>query len=1241
LAAAIIFTGCLDPLEEGGGPGGPGGPGGGVLTTLFDLQAYIAAQGLSAGETSRSLILNVVGKTDNAYIAGADSDGAQVDYLVVDNGGVLSIQLTTKADWAGLDIKYPALQLVAGDTVRIAGKVVAGTNIRAQVHMNQNDNLQGWSVAVTPGAAFDKTFTLTAADITDIKAGGPQAIRIRQNSVGVFQVEQIQVIGLRAAGSGPGGGGGGGTPSYNLPEEGIQFDLDLNSFYFYVDLNKVVRLTSANSNFSALGTPPDVSIFPAFVQLSYAASSPDRPSVAFEFTAEQTKELYAARGSDIKIAWTVTHTATSGTSYRYSIGNKEGKGTTWNAMSTLPDPLTTPVYEGKLPNAAAGDNPNTNGLVFQEMNGSNPADDVKIQSIKISWPAPEPVRAGQVFYLTSYQYGNRPFETIENAYVKGTVLSWKEYDVDQETSNNQGTAYIPATFNNDAWDTAKQYPRFKSGEYNANVTVSGVTTSHNFKRWYEATIQLAPKAGYLLDGWGNGILLIINNASYYPLDTDNLSGDVGIEAVNGKLNYSYNSNNNTIKVRFSPGTTAVKEVLYGDADPTTFTAITSANALVIYDSKSKSNIENLPYQGAGVGYASINGGLTIRGRSADWHGVDFDIGGLDLANRRYRLTVQGAVKESAINNGYPASDRQVRIVNASSPWGQLAVSGAIQTSGNTFDFYYDIPINYDNKNGDKITLRLATQGNLAAHDLRVSRIILEDYNYYIKPVSAIELKIEPPVFEGVPTLDFNTTTVGTSVTSTSIVWKHGDTAVNGWKVTSPSDSALIADGDVAAAYGGLVFGDDTVYSVTFTVKADGNYTLNTKNGLKKENVTVKDLTSGDIDGVSVEGVTVAANGLTAEVTVKFKKTEAAANKVDADVSVLYNQPKIGEEREGASYTTTTGIPSSGALVGSTWSGEFLSTTSDPNIKFLGKTVYTVTNAIKADDGYTFKNFSKDVKIYEKSGSVNPLIPNTTVTKEVSKNGKQLFIKIVFPATEAAKVVTISSLMTVSGDSTVAAGTQFTTVNSTYPATGANNNWNFDTRDVNVSAVVWSPALLVSGGNRYFDYDTAYTLTLRLLAIDSSNDTVKDTFDGFVKPTAAGSTSVSVTTGGNLRYSTATITIVYPKTAKYKITSGSLGITAPVKGERMQVYAIPGADAHFTAQQKITWSEGGSEVTGNNEFAAGKTYTAKVVIRADDKCTFDLTNDASITTSGSTTSTASSKTGDTITVTVVFPATATP
>jgi len=127
-------------------------------------------------------------------LIGCPGDGKKDDGFEWDKN---VLEVTTKQNWAGIDLTHQAstkgFVFQAGDVILIKGRAASAITIRAQVAMDSNDNLQNWSQAVAAGSFFEKTFTLTADDITKIATGTPQAIRIRANETGKFEIEQILI----------------------------------------------------------------------------------------------------------------------------------------------------------------------------------------------------------------------------------------------------------------------------------------------------------------------------------------------------------------------------------------------------------------------------------------------------------------------------------------------------------------------------------------------------------------------------------------------------------------------------------------------------------------------------------------------------------------------------------------------------------------------------------------------------------------------------------------------------------------------------------------------------------------------------------------------------------------------------------------------------------------------------------------------------------------------------------------
>ena len=103
---------------------------------------------------------------------------------------------------AGLDIVMGAatgaIVFAAGDTITIKGVYIKGEPTQ-QMILNINHSgwagLQGWNPVVGAGKTFEKEFTLTASDATDLAAvTGPTNIRIRSNKEATFVITDLIIV---------------------------------------------------------------------------------------------------------------------------------------------------------------------------------------------------------------------------------------------------------------------------------------------------------------------------------------------------------------------------------------------------------------------------------------------------------------------------------------------------------------------------------------------------------------------------------------------------------------------------------------------------------------------------------------------------------------------------------------------------------------------------------------------------------------------------------------------------------------------------------------------------------------------------------------------------------------------------------------------------------------------------------------------------------------------------------------
>jgi len=891
LAVAIVLTGCLDPLEEESTEGL-------VDVTLLDLGPELQQMpvGLIANDTAFQDLFG------NLPINPAGSVNGQVILTIASDGGKNVFDVQGVATWgAGVDIDLKKLPLRAGDSIYIKGKLIEGDNL----FLNKNPGagvakINDWEHK-GDGTTYETTQTLSAGDLAQASGSNPPAIRVRANAVSHFTIEQLKIVGKRAANEKP-------EPpdnSYKVPDNGeIKLDSATNMYYFYVDLNEYNQVTNPPTNFSVLGEPPEVTVSSGNVKLNYSASATDRPTVTFAFTAEQAKQVYDAR-SRVVVEWNVSGPA--GGNYRFSIGNIEGRGSAWNASGTLPNPLTS-SFDGALNNAVAGDNPNTQGIVLQQM-GRSGADELIVRSIKVSYEAPKVINAGAVIDLPPTDYGNIVFQSIETSFITGKVIKWAT-----PTSNT-------ATFDYKSWDAEKKYPLFKASTD------------------YLATIQITPKAGYLLDGWTNGMPMIINGA------------DTTAANIFGKNNYSFNSNNNTITVQLTTGSTAQDEWTLGDLDPDTSSYTTTGNGFIIYQLTKSNNLATINFQDAGCTIERVNNGWNVTNRgSNDWAGLDIIVGTLTPATKRYKVTVAG------VFTGTPANV-QLQLGMGSSPYSGLQWSGALSGTNPTFNMNGELPHDWLTAGaGENRVVRVNTNAPTSGtastglfNSFRVSEIIIEDLNLERVRIGTLTgITVTAPVLNASPVAAGAVTgnPAGTSVSG--LVWKKG------------------AD----ALASGARFGADTAYTAEITIRAPNTHTFtNFTPGAANANLEVV-----GTDATVATTAEVTGNGRYITIKATFPKT-AAGDPITAS-ALSITKPVINVARDTAA-SGGTGF----SLSAVTWT---------PNdATFWGSTVYKAEVTLTATGTNTFTGLTGDFTVTD-----------ATVTKEVSADGITCKVTATFPATDA-------------------------------------------------------------------------------------------------------------------------------------------------------------------------------------------------------------------------------------------------
>jgi len=194
-ALAIMFAGCVDAFVEDNS---------GVETVVFDLQETIKdlePQGFWTDDDWTPVF-----KDTPFMMCGGPANG---EYSLIKEGGVNKVKVEKMGPtWGvGFDIYHAAKKdaciganFKAGDVVTIKGTASADGLIA------DTDGKSKRLGDVDLGKTFDATFTLSAADVANIKSANPQSLRIHfkdgngTERKGTIIIEQITVTGIRKAG---------------------------------------------------------------------------------------------------------------------------------------------------------------------------------------------------------------------------------------------------------------------------------------------------------------------------------------------------------------------------------------------------------------------------------------------------------------------------------------------------------------------------------------------------------------------------------------------------------------------------------------------------------------------------------------------------------------------------------------------------------------------------------------------------------------------------------------------------------------------------------------------------------------------------------------------------------------------------------------------------------------------------------------------------------------------------------
>jgi len=193
-ALAIMFSGCVPPV---------GGDDSGEEIEVVNLQKIIAGEADGLLDTA-------------AWGALFDSTPFQKcgspNFTIITEGGVQKLKIDGMVNgWGeGLDLTMAKAGFKSGDVLYIKGRVDSGKNglmvngkggaYYRVGEWNSNDDNGG-------DGTFEKTFTLTGDDLTAIKTGSPQVIRLHYGPSdgdarkGTIIFEQITLNGIRGGGA--------------------------------------------------------------------------------------------------------------------------------------------------------------------------------------------------------------------------------------------------------------------------------------------------------------------------------------------------------------------------------------------------------------------------------------------------------------------------------------------------------------------------------------------------------------------------------------------------------------------------------------------------------------------------------------------------------------------------------------------------------------------------------------------------------------------------------------------------------------------------------------------------------------------------------------------------------------------------------------------------------------------------------------------------------------------------------
>jgi len=383
MAVTMAFIGCIDP---------PAAPEGEIME-VFNLAKHLET--LDVGDIS----------SDEAF--GAAFGGTPIDkcgapkYEIAMEGGKKVFKISgMKNTWGeGFDIyntsgaNHIGAMFTTGDEIYIKGSADTGKAGVVLAVSNSSYAGPGWN-SNDDGGAFDRTITLSDADIGNIKASGvgQPAIRVQYSGgggsrQGTIVFEQLTITGTRPIGWGPEAPPPPPAPhnpecrvpdcpkgdacdnklakTYTVPDGGLD--------YFYMNLND---WESKGATMDGITYVTGATLAAAKITVPFTANT---QRVAFKFTDEQFVRVLDSGA----IKFEIVGTATPDHQFRYHLGDVTATGN-WNATAGAGG--TAAVFSALLDVGVLAYTPNfgvnSKYLMIQKREAGNSS--VEITSIKVT-----------------------------------------------------------------------------------------------------------------------------------------------------------------------------------------------------------------------------------------------------------------------------------------------------------------------------------------------------------------------------------------------------------------------------------------------------------------------------------------------------------------------------------------------------------------------------------------------------------------------------------------------------------------------------------------------------------------------------------------------------------------------------------------------------------------------------------------------------------------------------------------